>query len=312
MKQFLFLFFLCPVLLLANSENHQGRKKESSVARVHFFSEGNKKEILINGKALTQLKTQSFSEGIYLLESKQAELKIRIDNSVKIKMGENSKIQIEITKSSRGILNHLYGKVQIVVSSANILSYQIENLFSFALDSGELLAEHDFKDKRSQFSSLKGEQKIQIIGDDRIHSLKEGQFLEFTPEWNDGEMVYDFLLNNKKIPKFHISQGAIQRDVKKLELEWKFVEISSKSKKKVINEEINEDQLKQKVKGLQDGKQICKQPRAAFSECVWVKENKKCVRYTCNLNGEWAQRTEFSLAAECPDKKTIKSCEWLR
>lgn len=313
MKRWLFLVFISPSLLFANMEKKAEKKKETSESRVQIFTEGNKKEVLVNGKMLSQLKSLSFSEGNYLLETKQAPLKIKIDNSLKIKMGENTKVHLDVSRSSSMGLNHVYGKIQISGSASNLLVYQIENLFSFPVESGEMVVEHDSKDKHSKFSSLGGEQKIQIAGDDRIQILKEGQFLEFTPEWSDGEMVYDFLLNNKKIPKFHISQGAVQGELKTNDSEWKFVEVSKKPRKTVFKkEELSSEQIKQKISETKEHQQICKQPKASFSECVWGKENKKCVRYTCNLNGEWAQKTEFTLTAECPDKRTLKSCEWLR
>lgn len=288
-------------------------KVDSQKEGLLLFTEGSKKEIFVNGKAMNTLKNLELAPGDYQLETKESELKLKWGSILKIKLYENSKILLEIKKGASPEINHQKGKVKIILDGASV-NYQIEKLFLFPLASGEFVAELSAKDHVAKFSSLQSDQKIQIVEDDRVQLLKEGFSLEMTPEWSDGEMVYDFLLNNKKIPRLHAVQSPIPpQDLQKsTTAEWKFVIEKKKVKKPTKKEDLTQEQLEQKINQVKFSKIICRNPSAAYGECAWEKEKNKCARYTCNLNGVWSQKTEFNLVAECPAKRQTKSCEWLR
>ncbi len=306
------IFFILLIQLFCIS--HASAAKVDSVKEsLLLFTEGSKKEIFVNGKALSSLKSLELPVGDYQLESKDSELKLKWGEQLKLKLYENSKIQLEIKKGASPEITHRKGKVKLILDGLGA-TYQVEKLFQFSLVSGEFMAELSEKDRGVKFSSLHSDQKIQILEDDRVQLLKEGFSLEMTPEWSDGEMVYDFLLNNKKIPRLHAVQSPIPaQDLQKSEAsEWKFVVAKKKTKKPTKKEELTQVQLEQKINQVKFSKIICRHPNAAYGDCSWEKEKSRCIRYTCNLNGVWSQKTEFNFAAECPTKRQIKPCEWLR
>lgn len=310
MRAIIFFILLNQVFCIGQAN---AAKEGSAKEFLLLFTEGSKKEIFVNGKALSSLKSLELPVGDYQLESKDSELKLKWGEQLKLKLYENSKIQLEIKSGTPPEITHKKGKVKIILEGLSV-TYQIEKLFQFSLVSGEFMAEILEKDRGVKFSSLHSDQKIQILEDDRVQLLKEGFSLEMTPEWSDGEMVYDFLLNNKKIPRLHAVQSPIPaQDLQKSEAsEWKFVVAKKKVKKPSKKEELTQDQLEQKINQVKFSKIICRHPNAAYGDCSWEKEKSKCIRYTCNLNGVWSQKTEFSFSAECPAKRQTKPCEWLR
>lgn len=310
MKAFIVFILLSQMFCI---ELVNAAKSNSENETLLLFTQDSKKEIFVNGKVMGSLKTLELTPGDYQLETKESELRLKWGSLLKLKLYKNSKIQLEIKKGGSPELTHQKGKVKIILDGGG-LNYQVEKLFQFPLVSGEFLAELSEKDHGAKFSSLHSDQKIQIVEDERVQLLKEGFSLEMTPEWSDGEMVYDFLLNNKKIPRLHAVQSPIPAEnMQKSEAsEWKFVVEKKKVKKPSKKEELSEEQLEQKIKQVKFSKVICRQPNGVYGECSWEKEKSKCVRYTCNLNGVWSQKTEFNMTTECPAKRQIKSCEWLR
>ncbi|MBL7542676.1 MAG: hypothetical protein JNL11_02620 [Bdellovibrionaceae bacterium] len=181
------------------------------------------------------------------------------------------------------------------------LNFQVPGFFNFKVITSDMVVGFDIGSKRAEFEILARSQNIQIDSDDREIPAPAGTRLIFKPEFVDGEMAYDFLLNNRKIPKLHMEKSQVE-NVKPLELDqWKApLKVASAAKNKT----------EKKVKAGA-ARYICMQPSAALNACVFVKEASACVRYTCNLNGQWAQRTPFDKNEFCPSTRTVKDCEWL-
>ena len=66
-----------------------------------------------------------------------------------------------------------------------------------------------------------------------------------------------------------------------------------------------------KKAAVDSSKFICKTPNGILNACYFIQDGSSCVRYTCNLSGQWTQKTTFSGNDLCPKVKTVKDCEWL-
>lgn len=192
------------------------------------------------------------------------------------------------------------GKVYVKTLGSN-LTIQVPSLFKFSMSLGDLTIDHDPKSKSVMFEVLSKTQSIQIDSDDRVLSTAEGTQLAFQAEFVDGEMAYDFLLNDRKIPKLRMEKRQLEKPIVLDTTIW-----TALVKKAV------DDKAKQVKKAVRDNsKYICKNPNGILNACFFVREGTSCLRYTCNLSGEWTQKTIFSNNDLCPKAKTVKDCEWL-
>jgi len=192
------------------------------------------------------------------------------------------------------------GKVYVKALGSGV-TIHVPSLFKFSMKPGDLAIDHDPESKSVTFEVLSKTQPIQIDSDDRILTTVEGTQLTFQAEFVDGEMAYDFLLNDRKIPKLRMEKNQIIKPIVLDTTIWTaFV-------KKAIA-----DKAKQVKKTVKDNsKYICKSPNGILNACFFVREGTSCLRYTCNLSGEWTQKTIFSNNDLCPKAKTVKDCEWL-
>lgn len=266
----------------------------------------NKKEVFLNQKALTTYKTFDFPSGEYEVKTNQSSAFFLFTNNLRVKINPNTELKMIL--GSQDIPSMLFEikKGLVYFKSGNSpFELFIEKLFQFKVLSGDLLVDYAISSKKTIFHAFVADQNIQVLGDNRVTLLKANHKIEYIPELIERELSYDFLLNDRKVPKFQVNQDTIDNSSFLKEEEW--------GDEKVVKSKLTlgkKPELKSKT-AVKSPTQICIKPAADYLECYWVRKEKKCHRFHCNLNGQWVQETEFNEITECPIRPTVKPCEWM-
>lgn len=266
----------------------------------------NKKEVFLNQKALTTYKTLDFPSGEYEVKTNQSSAFFVFNSNLRVKINPNSELKMILgSQDNPGMLFEIRKGLAYFKSGNSPFELFIEKLFQFKVFSGDLAVEYVVSSKKTTFYAFVADQNIQVLGDNRVTLLKPNHKIEYIPELIERELSYDFLLNDRKIPKFQVNQDIIDNSSFLKEEEWG-------------NEKVNKANLNLKKKPelksktvFKSPKQICIKPAADYLDCYWVRKDKKCHRFHCNLNGQWVQETEFNEISECPIRPTVKPCEWM-
>lgn len=205
-----------------------------------------------------------------------------------------------LVRYNDSVLQLVSGRIYIKAEATD-LTFQVPTFFKFRITPGDFVADHDLKAKSTTFEILSKPQVVQIDSDDREMATIEGTKLVFQAELVDGDIAYDFLLNDRKIPKLKMEKHKIDKPLLLDTNLWtSSVKKAAEAKKKQA-----------KKTAIDNTKYICKSPNGVLSTCAFVIESHGCIRYSCNLSGEWTQRTVFLKSELCPKVKTIKDCEWI-
>jgi hypothetical protein len=270
----------------------------------------NKKAVFINQKTLNSIRGNEFTAGDYELKTQQSAISFSLHKDFKVKLFPHSEVVMKVGMNANEPITFNFRKGKIYFkNNPKAFAFEIDKFFKFSVDPGDFMVEFDETTKNAIFTTFDAEQKIQVEEDDRINLLKKNHQISFTPEWSDGEIVYDFLLNNRKIPKFQLRQEPVEMSHKLADSEWKAKE--KPKSKNVVVEEVNKENLEKAITQNKENKNICTKPKGAYTNCYWIKKDKKCLRFYCNLNGEWSQKTEFRQAPDCPSTAKILPCEWM-
>ncbi len=251
------------------------------------------KGIKVNGSPLKTAPYWEF-ERFSQIETGNAEAMIFLPGHFYLKVFKNTLIRY-----NDSVLQLVSGRIYIKAQTD--LVFQIPTFFKFTIKPGDFAAEHDLKAKSTVLDVLSKTQSIQIDSDDREMPTEEGTRLNIQAETVDGDLAYDFLLNDRKIPKLKMEKQKIDKPILLDTNQWTAsVKKATETKKKMA-----------KKAAVENSKYICKNPNGVLSACAFVQESGQCVRYTCNLSGEWTQRTIFMKNEFCPKTKIIKDCEWI-
>lgn len=259
-----------------------------------FLIVSNYKEAKINGAPLKKApnwELNSFQQ----LETGDTEAWIYFPDRYYLKVSKHTQLRY-----SDSTLQLASGKVYIKTENADLV-FQVPKFFNFKTSPGDFTVEYDPKAKHTVFEVLAKSQTLQIDSDDRQMTTTEGVRLSFQAEIVDGDIAYDFLLNDRKIPKLKMEKSKIEKPVLLSTALW-----TTSIKKAVM-----EKKKIAKKQAVDNSKYICKSPNGVLSSCFFVRDAQQCVRYTCNLSGEWTQKTVFSKNDLCPKSKTVKDCEWI-
>lgn len=281
-----FLFFLSTLLFLNSS--HAAESEVWALTTTQF------KDVKVNGLPLKKSHFWEFSNWSQI-ETENSEAMLLLSGQYYFKIHKHTLIRWH----DSGV-QLLSGRVYIKNLSGP-MPFQIPGFFNFKITTTDMIADFDKQTKRTEFEILSQQQNVQIDSDDREIPAPEGTRLVFKPEYVDGEIAYDFLLNDRKIPKMHMEKTTVE-NLKRIDVElWKApLKVANITKKKITS------------KAKADlSKYICKSPKGTLNACLFVKEKSSCVRYSCNLSGDWTQRTPFEKNDLCPTSRTVKSCEWL-
>lgn len=277
----------------AASGTSKVKESISGRAPVWSLTTTNYKEVKVNGLPLKKGQLWTFSS-MTQLQTGNADVLVSWSERYYLKINKNTEIRWD-----EPVLHLVRGSVYVKDRDGGIV-FQIPGFFKFKVKPGDFIAEFDASTKTGRFEILKESQVLHIDSDDREMNTLEGTTLSFQPEYVDGDMAYDFLLNDRKIPKLKMEKGKTTAS---------FMDVSQ-WKVSLTHAVMEKQKVEQQTK-VDSSKFICKKPNGNLNTCYFIKEGQQCVRYTCNLNGLWSLKTSFAKNDLCPIQKTVKDCEWL-
>lgn len=172
----------------------------------------------------------------------------------------------------------------------------------------DFLVELDMKTPAVEVRVLEGVLPLEFFAFEKKLTLKAGESARFTGELaeNGAGIRYDYLLNNRKVPKGRLSEVA------------KFDVTSFKNAENALADKAREGERNRLRKAAAQKKKqkafeasfLCKKPFGQKDDCAWWAENGKCFRQRCNVNGEWGEVTERPMTAICGKDYYITQCDY--
>lgn len=281
------------------------RKKEGAEsAKATAFQKGEK----IRGQAIIHTDAQS-------------EIVIQLEPDVKIKIYPNSEVHFPMIHWEGGAIEEIIlksGRIRWQSTASSKIQLK-SDLFDSIFPSGTFVIIYNPKTPQVELISLEGNIAFQEKNGEESVQLSSGKKVHFLGQLDDGEIAYDVLLQGRKIPKGHKSQveDVSPEDIKNYSYEAEKKALELKAKK------IKEAAVPKKTRK----DEICRNPNGLFNECSWVCENNpkdqshcrmdlakvQCVRYRCNANGQWAERSEVersSGAKICGRQPVVQACDY--
>ena len=141
-----------------------------------------------------------------------------------------------------------------------------------------------------------------------VKNLKFQEGASFQGVLKKGVLEFDLLLENRKVPKGEW-QESFTCDFKQILKEMNELETLEAVKRKKAEQNAK---LAEKKRKLEYEKSVCHEPNAQFNECLWKRENKTCVRYRCDGQGQWQDRQVLpkNQSFRCRTKPTVSKCDY--
>lgn len=145
--------------------------------------------------------------------------------------------------------------------------------------------------------------------------LEGGETQSFRGETEDGEILYDVLLEGRRV-----ARGQL---LEKIHLQPK--EILERANAYLVREKKKVKETPQTASKEKARDRFCQKPKGAFNQCSWTCENNpkkakecelssprvSCVRRRCLANGTWGDDFEYAPQdAPCSAKVEVRNCDY--
>lgn len=147
-----------------------------------------------------------------------------------------------------------------------------------------------------------------LFDHETVKNLKHQEGASFQGVLKGGELQFDQLLEGRKVPKGEW-KDKFTCDFKQILKEMNDLEASEIAKSKR-----NEQQKKalDKKRKADYEKSLCHEPNGQFNECLWKWEDKQCIRYRCDGQGQWKDRHQLpkNRSYQCETKPRVTKCDY--
>lgn len=262
-------------------------------------------------------KSQEIKSPFFALTSRLDELSLNLNRGNEIEIFKNSKIQIyEVFEDvqQEHILFLVDGSIRLKNFKTDRQQEAKPNrlrtpFFDLAQPTeSDVIIQLNMKEPSVEVRVVKGSWKLEFYAYEKKVELKAGQQVKFKGVLSDepDQIKYDFLMDEKKIPKgqleeiraFDISRFLEEKKVNDADI----IKKEQQEKKKIA------DALK--VKKKQEASFLCKNPFGNRNQCAWKQESGKCFRQRCNASGKWGDKTERPITASCSADFLVGSCDY--
>lgn len=262
-------------------------------------------------------KNQELKSPFFALTTRLDEVTLSLNHGNQLELAKNSKVQIyEVFEDvqQEHILLLFDGTIRLrnFKSDSKIAAKpnRIRTPF-FDLNQpteADVIIELNMKEPSVEIRMVKGAWNIEFFAYERKVQLSAGQQVKFVGVLADepDQIKYDFLLEEKKIPKGQLG------DVRKFDI-VRFNEAKNVADADIIKKE------KQEKKKIQDAilkkkkleaSYLCQNPFGNLNQCAWKMEKDKCYRQRCNASGKWGDQTERPVTAACTAQFLVGSCDY--
>lgn len=228
-----------------------------------------------------------------------------------------SKVQVPDFENEHGLVSDFYlldGKVRLTSTFRGVnKQYVALNLktpfFEFQPESlVDVVVELNMKVPSIEIWVLEGTLPLNFFEYEKKFSLKAGEKIRFIGELNDEKSAirYDYLLNDRKVPKgksSEIESFSVEDFLK----EERLAKQAAEAKRKEL---LRQEQERQKKKKAHEASFLCKSPFGQKDQCSWRLEGGKCFRQRCNVSGQWGDRTERPINDQCKKEFHVTQCDY--
>lgn len=172
----------------------------------------------------------------------------------------------------------------------------------------DFIVKLDMNEPSVEVKVISGVVPLEFFAYEKSVNLKAGEQVKFQGvAADDGVGIkFDYLLNNRKIPK------GVRSDVMKFD-QSEFI----KAGKKFVKSELDKKKAVKQKKVAELNKQkayeasfLCKKPFGQKNQCAWWLDSGKCYRKRCNVSGQWGDLIERPLTDLCKREFTVFDCDY--
>lgn len=147
-----------------------------------------------------------------------------------------------------------------------------------------------------------------LFDHETIKNLKFQEGATFQGVLKNGELEFDLLLQNRKIPKGEWKE-SFTCDFKQILKQMNDLESAESARIKKSEQTRKAEEKKRKI---EYDKSLCHEPNGQFNECLWKRENKACIRYRCDGQGHWQDRQQLpkNQSYHCEIKPKVSKCDY--
>lgn len=263
-------------------------------------------------------KDQELKSPFFALTSRVDEVALSLNSGSSVEISKNSKLQVfEVFEDidQEHILFLFEGMVRIKNDKKTEVkkapkANRIRSPF-FDLEQpldADVIIFQDMKEPSVEIQMVRGQWDIEFFSYEKKVHLKAGQKVKFVGQLADeaDQIKYDFLLEDKKIPKGQL--GQVEKfDIARFIEEKKIADADIIKKEKLEKKKIQDAVLKKKIK---EASFLCKSPFGNLNQCAWKLEKEKCFRQRCNASGRWGDLTERPVTEACTSDFLVGSCDY--
>jgi len=304
----LILFFITQVVVLNLWSAEVEIKHVLGVPVIEYLEGGAKVSPKIKSKLKQSFRVSAVDNQLLQLQiSEKFNLVIFPNSKIKIEGFENEKNIFEVKK-----IVFSTGRFYIQNFDSPAVLFE-SSFFSWQHSDAKKYEEFylDLNLEKALFRVCAGETGLQahLFELETIKKLQNEQGAEFQGVIEKNEIAFDFLLNNRKIPKGEWKSGFkcdfdnILKQVKDVEL--KVIELNRARELKIKKAKA--------LKKAQYDQSLCHEPNGQFNQCWWVKKKTECFRYRCNAEGKWSDQFQLPLkdiAQKCPTQTRVANCDY--
>lgn len=284
----------------------------------HILNWRNSPMVVFEGDKNADLKkNQELKSPFFALTTRVDEISLGLNAGNEIELFKNTKIQVyEVFEDPQQehILFLFDGTIRLKNFKGDLKHdakpNRIRTPFFDLLQPTEadVIIQLNMKEPSVEIRMVKGTWNLEFFSYERTVQLKAGQQVKFTGVLGSesDQIKYDFLLEDKKIPKGQL--GEVGRfDLAKFNEEKKIADADIIKKEKAEKKKAQQVILKKKK---YEASFLCKNPFGQLNQCAWKLEKEKCFRQRCNAGGKWGDKTERPVTSACTSNFMIGSCDY--
>lgn len=241
---------------------------------------------------------------------KNAEVTVKIDPDRSLTVFSNSEVNIPTISWDDGQASIIELKKGVMKwnTNENKPRYTVlfkSDLFNLIAESGTFVILYDPLQIRAELRSYFGKIEFSAMNGEHAFIVSKGQKGIFQGIKEQGEIIYDILLEGKKVPRGEL-KGPLQMSKNEL---YEYSDAAERKKQEVKLKKILDE--KKRIAELRKV-QICVDPYAKYNECSWTWQGAQCIRSRCDAGGNWGNPTVLTgqQASACKKDPVIGPCDY--
>jgi hypothetical protein len=308
-----FALCFCGVGARAEEANSTGKFHEPLIMMVF----GKAKVTESSGKVVPAAKGLKLREKALIETEADGWVLVALTKAAKLVVAPSSRVSIPVISWDDGAIERIElqkGQMRLI-NLASAAQVVVTPLSRDPYSEADLVFDYDPAKPRLKLSVLEGKALFRGQENEEFLSVNAGEEATFQGVLENGELAYDVLLQGRRVvrgtmrPKSQMDPGLREH--------WsKAFDKLEKTRQRILREGVEK-----KRKGA-----ICAKPQGKLNECAWICEGNpkkekskcrleqpgvKCVRFRCDANGRWSDRTEIPAGkSPCGAQPLVQVCDY--